>query len=179
MSARVTPGGGSANASKKSRQSTIGSSATRGLATIAALTPPEIAVSLVDENLEPIDYGLDCDVVAISCFNVQWARAVEIAAEFRRRGRLVVIGGPYPTLCPERFDGVADVVFVGDVAGEGVSAASHRIPLASIPTGRRVTSSHSRPVRIASTGILSTMSLAKAWTRRLRALPSPMPRERR
>src|SRR3990167_1836824 len=85
-----------------------------GLATIAALTPPEISVSLLDENLEPVDYGRDCDVVAISCFNVQWARAVEIAAEFRRRGRLVVIGGPYPTLCPERFDGVADVVFVGE-----------------------------------------------------------------
>ena len=57
-----------------------------GLATIAALTPPEIAVSLVDENLEPIDFGVDCDVVAISCFNVQWARAVEIAAEFRQPG---------------------------------------------------------------------------------------------
>ena len=85
-----------------------------GLATIAALTPPEISISLVDENLEPIDYDRDCDVVAISCFNVQWARAVEIAAEFRGRGRLVVIGGPYPTLCPERFDGVADVVFVGE-----------------------------------------------------------------
>jgi radical SAM superfamily enzyme YgiQ (UPF0313 family) len=85
-----------------------------GLATIAALTPPEIAISLVDENLDPVDYDVECDVVAISCFNVQYARAVEIAAEFRRRGRRVAIGGPYPTLCPERFTGVADVVFVGE-----------------------------------------------------------------
>lgn len=85
-----------------------------GLATIAALTPAEVSISLVDENATPIDYDLPCDVVAISCFNVQWARAVAIAAEFRRRGRLVVIGGPYPTLCPERFHGVADVVFVGE-----------------------------------------------------------------
>jgi radical SAM superfamily enzyme YgiQ (UPF0313 family) len=85
-----------------------------GLATIAALTPAEISISLVDENATPIDYDMPCDVVAISCFNVQWGRAVEIAAEFRRRGRRVVIGGPYPTLCPERFAGVADVVFVGE-----------------------------------------------------------------
>jgi len=85
-----------------------------GLATIAALTPPEIEVSLLDENVETVDFETSCDVVAISCFNVQWARAVEIAAEFRRRGRLVVIGGPYPTLCPERFEGVADVLFVGE-----------------------------------------------------------------
>jgi radical SAM superfamily enzyme YgiQ (UPF0313 family) len=85
-----------------------------GLATIAALTPPDITVSLVDENLEPIDYDAECDFVAISCFNVQYARAVEIAAAFRGRGRRVAIGGPYPTLCPERFAGVADVVFVGE-----------------------------------------------------------------
>lgn len=85
-----------------------------GLATIAALTPAEIEVSILDENIETIDFDAACDVVAISCFNVQWARALEIAAEFRRRGRLVVIGGPYPTLCPDRFEGAADVLFVGE-----------------------------------------------------------------
>ncbi len=85
-----------------------------GLATIAALTPLEIKVALVDENIEPIDFETPCDVVAISCFNVQFVRAAEIAAEFQRRGRLIVIGGPYPTLCPERFDGVGDVLFVGE-----------------------------------------------------------------
>ena len=85
-----------------------------GLATIAALTPPEIEVSLLDENIEPVDFDVPCDVVAISCFNVQWARTLELAAEFRRRGRLVVIGGPYPTLCPERFENAADVIFVGE-----------------------------------------------------------------
>ncbi len=85
-----------------------------GLATVAALTPPEFDVSLVDENLDPIDFEAACDVVAISCFNVQWSRALEIAGEFRKRGRLIVIGGPYPTLCPERFVGVADALFVGE-----------------------------------------------------------------
>lgn len=85
-----------------------------GLATIAALTPPELSVSLLDENVEPMDYDRVCDVAAISCLNVQHARALEIAAEFRRRGRLVAIGGPYPTLCPEHFEGAADVLFVGE-----------------------------------------------------------------
>jgi radical SAM superfamily enzyme YgiQ (UPF0313 family) len=38
-----------------------------------------------------------------------------LAAEFRRRGKLVVVGGPYPTLCPERFaDDTFDVVFHGE-----------------------------------------------------------------
>jgi radical SAM superfamily enzyme YgiQ (UPF0313 family) len=85
-----------------------------GLATIAALTPPAFSSSLLDENVEPIDIDHACDVVAISCFNVQYARTVEIAAAFRRRGRLVAIRGPYPTLCPERFTEVGNVLFVGE-----------------------------------------------------------------
>ena len=36
-----------------------------GLATLAGLTPPEISVSLLDENVEPIDSDHACDVVAV------------------------------------------------------------------------------------------------------------------
>jgi len=87
-----------------------------GLATVAALTPPQFAVDLQDENCRPLDLDTDADIVAIGCWNVQYHRACELAAEFRRRGKLVVVGGPYPTLCPERFvDGPFDVVFDGEV----------------------------------------------------------------
>lgn len=87
-----------------------------GLVTVAGLTPPEFAVELIDENCYPLSFDTDADVVAIGCWNVQYARAREIAAEFGRRGKLVAVGGPYPTLCPERFvDGTFDVVFDGEV----------------------------------------------------------------
>ncbi len=87
-----------------------------GLATVAALTPPSITVDLQDENCRPLDLDTDADVVAIGCWNVQYHRACELAAEFRRRGKFVVVGGPYPTLCPERFvGGPFDVVFDGEV----------------------------------------------------------------
>jgi radical SAM superfamily enzyme YgiQ (UPF0313 family) len=86
-----------------------------GLATVAGMTPPDFPVELQDENAEPITLDTDADVVAIGCWNVQYHRARELAREFRRRGKLVVVGGPYPTLCPERFtDGVFDVVFDGE-----------------------------------------------------------------
>jgi radical SAM superfamily enzyme YgiQ (UPF0313 family) len=86
-----------------------------GLATVAGLTPRDIAVELQDENVEPVSLDTDADVVAIGCWNVQYHRANELAREFRRRGKLVVVGGPYPTLCPERFtDGTFDVVFDGE-----------------------------------------------------------------
>jgi radical SAM superfamily enzyme YgiQ (UPF0313 family) len=87
-----------------------------GLITVAGLTPPDIEVELQDENCYPLQLDTDAEVVAIGCWNVQYARARELAAEFRRRGKLVVVGGPYPTLCPERFeDGTFDVVFDGEV----------------------------------------------------------------
>ena len=86
-----------------------------GLATVAALTPRDIPVELEDENAAPVSLDTDADVVAIGCWNVQYHRAQELAREFRRRGKLVVVGGPYPTLCPERFtDGTFDVVFDGE-----------------------------------------------------------------
>ncbi len=86
-----------------------------GLATVAGMTPGEFPVELQDENVESINLDTDADVVAIGCWNVQYHRARELAGEFRRRGKMVVVGGPYPTLCPERFeDGTFDVVFDGE-----------------------------------------------------------------
>ncbi|HEX2500279.1 MAG TPA: radical SAM protein [Methylomirabilota bacterium] len=86
-----------------------------GLATVAGMTPREIPVELQDENVESINLDTDADVVAIGCWNVQYHRARELAREFRRRGKMVVVGGPYPTLCPERFeDGAFDIVFDGE-----------------------------------------------------------------
>ena len=92
-----------------------GGQAPLGLVTVASLTPPSIAVELQDENAGPISLDTDADVVAIGCWNVQYHRTIELAREFRRRGKMVVVGGPYPSLCPERFtDGTFDVVFDGE-----------------------------------------------------------------
>lgn len=85
-----------------------------GLLTVAALTPPEHEVSLVDENVQPIDFDADVDLVAITAFNVQFARAVEIGERFRARGRRIAIGGPYVSLVPERAEGLFDHMFVGE-----------------------------------------------------------------
>ena len=86
-----------------------------GLATVAGMTPREFPVELQDENVEPINYDTDAEIVAIGCWSPQYLRSKEIAGEFRRRGKLVVVGGPYPTLCPERFvDGTFDIVFDGE-----------------------------------------------------------------
>ncbi len=85
-----------------------------GLATVAGLTPPHWDIELVDENVEPINFDTDADLIAITSFNVQYQRALAIAEEFRRRGKKVAYGGPYSSLFPEAFEGKADHRLVGE-----------------------------------------------------------------
>lgn len=82
--------------------------------TVAGLTPPPHEVILSDENLDPAPLDLDVDVVGITGYPIHRPRIVELAARFRSRGRLVVIGGPYASLHPDEASTIADVVFVGE-----------------------------------------------------------------
>ena len=84
------------------------------LPTVAALTPAPHEIVLCDENVEPIDFDTDADVIGITGFVVHQRRMFEIAAAFRQRGKLVVAGGPFATLCPEEIAPHVDVVFVGE-----------------------------------------------------------------
>ncbi|MEW6271942.1 MAG: radical SAM protein [Thermodesulfobacteriota bacterium] len=84
------------------------------LPTLAAITPPEHQVVLCDENVRPIDLGTDADVVGVTGYVVHRRRIFEIVDAFKRRGKLVVVGGPFASLCPEELRGRADVVFVDE-----------------------------------------------------------------
>jgi radical SAM superfamily enzyme YgiQ (UPF0313 family) len=84
------------------------------LPTVAGLTPPPHEVVLCDENVEPVDFDTDADVVGITGFVVHKRRMFELAEAFRRRGKLVVAGGPFATLCPEELRGKVDVLVVGE-----------------------------------------------------------------
>jgi radical SAM superfamily enzyme YgiQ (UPF0313 family) len=84
------------------------------LPTVAALTPREHEVVLCDENVEPVDFDTDADVVGLTGYVVHKERILELAAEFRRRGKLVAVGGPLATLCPDELRDAVDVVFVGE-----------------------------------------------------------------
>lgn len=85
-----------------------------GLATVAALTPPEWEITIVDENVEEIDFAIDADLIGITAFNVQYQRALEIAGEFQARGKPVVFGGPYCSLFPEAFEGKGEYRICGE-----------------------------------------------------------------
>lgn len=84
------------------------------LATVAALTPAPWEVAISDENVEEIDFEIDADLIGITAFNVQYQRALQIASEFRKRGKPVVFGGPYCSLFPEAFEGKGDYRISGE-----------------------------------------------------------------
>ncbi|MEF0943853.1 DUF4070 domain-containing protein [Rhizobium sp. BR 362] len=83
---------------------------------LAALTPAEHTVTLVDENVEPIDYDLcaQADIVALTGMIVQRFRMKEILTELKRRNCFVVVGGPWVTVKEDYFDGLVDVTFIGE-----------------------------------------------------------------
>jgi radical SAM superfamily enzyme YgiQ (UPF0313 family) len=87
------------------------------LTVVAALTPREHEVRMVDENVEPLDFDADCDLVGVTFMTALAPRAYEIAREFRRRGKLAVGGGYHATLCPNDAAPHFDALVVGDAEG--------------------------------------------------------------
>ena len=83
---------------------------------LAALTPAEHRVTLIDENVEAIDFDrcARADIVGVTGMGVQRRRMREILAELRRRGAFVVVGGPMATVKEDYFEGLADAIFVGE-----------------------------------------------------------------
>src|SRR5436190_1219221 len=83
---------------------------------LAALTPAEHNVTIIDENVEPLDYDriARADIVALTGMNVQRTRMHEILTELKLRGAFTVVGGPWVTVREDYFGDLADVIFVGE-----------------------------------------------------------------
>ncbi|MGZ3437869.1 MAG: B12-binding domain-containing radical SAM protein [Polyangia bacterium] len=89
-----------------------------GLTMVAAMTPPEIEVAIVDENVEEIDLSQPADLVGISAMTCQAPRAYELAKIFRERGIPVVMGGHHASVVPDEAAKYVDAVVVGEVENQ-------------------------------------------------------------
>ncbi|HVX39893.1 MAG TPA: radical SAM protein [Gemmatimonadaceae bacterium] len=85
------------------------------LPTVAALAERHLRVVLCDETFEPVDFNASADYIGITGKVSQRGRMRAIAAEFRRRGRKVVIGGPYASLDPEWVRPHCDILVRGEI----------------------------------------------------------------
>jgi radical SAM superfamily enzyme YgiQ (UPF0313 family) len=82
-----------------------------GLLTIAAMTPPEYEVRLVDLNCAPLtdDDLAWADMVCFSAMLPQKNSLFQTASRCQSLGKLVVFGGPFPTACAEECQPYCDV----------------------------------------------------------------------
>lgn len=85
-----------------------------GLATLAALCPRHWQVTIVDENVESIPLDPEADIVGVCGMGVQFPRQRELLNYYRSRGYYVVAGGSYASLCPEKYEALADTVIAGE-----------------------------------------------------------------
>ena len=81
---------------------------------LAALTGPDWRVTLLDEQLEAIDFDCRPDLVAITTSTLTSLRAFDIADEFRRRSVPVFMGGPHTFFYAEESGEHCDAVGLGE-----------------------------------------------------------------
>ncbi len=84
---------------------------------LKGLTPKKHEVKIVEEEYMELDLDEDCDVVAISCLTSNAYRGYRIADTFRKKGKIVVMGGIHPSLLPDEALEHADAVVVGEAEG--------------------------------------------------------------
>jgi radical SAM superfamily enzyme YgiQ (UPF0313 family) len=84
------------------------------LAILAALTPSDVEVQIIDESVEPIDFSTDADLIGITAMTNMAPAAYHIADRFRQMGKTVVLGGVHVTVAPEEALRHADAVVVGE-----------------------------------------------------------------
>lgn len=82
---------------------------------LAALTPDQHEVTLVDMFMgDSVDYQAEADLVAITVRTPLAVAAYEIADNFLKRGKKVILGGPHTFVFPEEARSHASAVAIGE-----------------------------------------------------------------
>lgn len=81
---------------------------------VAAVTPPDVEVKVVDEAFEKVDFNEKVDLVGLTAQTPVAPRAYAIAKEFKKRGIPVVMGGVHASMLPEEALQHVDAVVAGE-----------------------------------------------------------------
>ncbi len=83
------------------------------LGIIAALTPPDWKIKIIDENFREFRY-YEADLVGITAFTSTAPRAYEIAGIYREKGIKTIMGGIHASMLPEEAGQYVDCVVQGE-----------------------------------------------------------------
>lgn len=81
---------------------------------LAALTPGEYDIELVNEQIERVDCEKPVDLVGISTTTANITRAYEIADAYRAKGVTVIMGGIHASFLPDEAGEHCDAVVMGE-----------------------------------------------------------------
>jgi radical SAM superfamily enzyme YgiQ (UPF0313 family) len=87
----------------------------QSLTTIAAMAPENFHVRLCDEAFGDADLNADDDFIFITGKVSQWGRMKQLAETYRKRKKIVVMGGPLASLSPELVRPYCDILVRGEM----------------------------------------------------------------
>ena len=93
---------------------------------LSALLPEGWTSEICLEAIEDIPWETDCDVIGIGGVGHAARRAKDIALEFKKRGKIVFMGGPMVSMIPEVAIEYCDSVMIGD-SEETIAELCHDI----------------------------------------------------
>lgn len=81
---------------------------------LAAMMPGDWEAEIILEVLEDIPWDTDADIIGISSMGHGVIRSLDIAKEFKNRGKTVILGGYMVSIMAEEAEKYCDAVVVGD-----------------------------------------------------------------
>lgn len=81
---------------------------------LASLTPPDWNVTLIDEQIQDVDFEARPDLVAVTSWTVHSIRGYDVAQRFRDKGISVIMGGPHVWFHPEEAAEHCDAIGIGE-----------------------------------------------------------------
>lgn len=81
---------------------------------VAASMPGNVECEIVDEDIEPIDFNTDAEIIGVSFMTYNAPRAYEIGDAFRKKGKTVIFGGYHPTFMQQEAIQHADAICIGE-----------------------------------------------------------------
>jgi radical SAM superfamily enzyme YgiQ (UPF0313 family) len=81
---------------------------------LASLLPDDWVAEICLETIEDVPFDTDATLIGMGGMGHAAKRSRDIAAEFKKRGKTVIMGGPMASLAPEEVGTFADSVVIGD-----------------------------------------------------------------
>ena len=81
---------------------------------LAALTPRNIEIEIIDETIQNVPFHTESDLIGITSLTRNAFRAYELADQFRQLGKKVVLGGIHATFLPDEALAHSDAVVLGE-----------------------------------------------------------------